>query len=862
MPAPSIQIDLPKFIPQQSIYSLQLTPSERFRARDYLQLEKLPDLGTSRSDDPELQRSEEMAREYRNRWVEEPSRFALLADPSHRRVCITVSAGTGKSKALEQLVVLRQAFDPNHLVILVHFGQLPNDPNEFLSFLVEEYQRVLEDLPPLVTGNLSPVDSVLPYIQSLARSGTLTIAVDGLDEVNVVDGKKKAYALRRFLRRYPKCCCCVAGRPYAIAEFYWRELLSADEECDDDASSVWEFWLVVSFTSQQMRQYLGEGRYKDLLLLQADIEFTPRVLEAFRTLPREALSRVRSVADVFWNSVDKSLRLDRDKPSSTVDCGIEHAEVLDFLSACAITLAMWQHDPTSLGDRKSGRVVSGQEPVRQLSGLTKFRELVFGRMRRIYGTDWPVEKKWSALLRMNSSHVEFGFFSLPEPDSLYWRNATDRDFFAALWMVRSSDEAERDWFATRQSSVVASQFEAIRLPELNEVWWFICGMPSEAFIERDDGYDELGRWLQTIAPLYSTDLPYRATELMYRCWPNLLHRAGFLKTRSWNEYELLEATTHAQTFCDPKRLPDQAERTSVRLLAAPKVNALRLIVEFLGQYPALRDSESDAAKICHEDLEDHWCECESSAGMVVRVGHSDESDNVERLKTLPQKYSLCAYQVTSRLYRLFDGEREWRYGAYHIYSADRERGVAIFLNWYDSMMFCIWCHGYLPSEWELEHASRAGCRSSNGRNAIWHWGDDETLIEKHARTEGRRVDTVKFRKHRPNLKRLYVTLFKLWRWARGKTDGYDTIGQFTPNRYGLYDTIGDVWHWCRNRYAEEEDAVDNQANRKTDDFVHRVLRGGRLNGIGFLVRCSYRYLSAPSVTREHYGCRVSRIHRT
>ena len=112
-----MQIDRPQFIPQQVIYSLQLTAQERFRARDFLQLEKLPDRGLRASDDPEFQHSEELAREFQNRWIAEPSRFELLADPSHRRVCITVSDGVGKSKAMEQLVVLRQAFDPNHLVI-------------------------------------------------------------------------------------------------------------------------------------------------------------------------------------------------------------------------------------------------------------------------------------------------------------------------------------------------------------------------------------------------------------------------------------------------------------------------------------------------------------------------------------------------------------------------------------------------------------------------------------------------------------------------------------------------------------------------------------------------------------------------
>ncbi len=92
------QINRPKFIPNQRIYSLGLTPEERFKAREYLQLEKLPDHGRRESDDSELRQIDEAADPYRNRWREEPSRFELLANPDHKRVCITVSAGWGNRK--------------------------------------------------------------------------------------------------------------------------------------------------------------------------------------------------------------------------------------------------------------------------------------------------------------------------------------------------------------------------------------------------------------------------------------------------------------------------------------------------------------------------------------------------------------------------------------------------------------------------------------------------------------------------------------------------------------------------------------------------------------------------------------------
>ena len=146
---------------------------------------------STRADDPELLQLDEAAQSYRNRWREESSRFELLADPAHKRVCITVSAGVGKSKAMEQLVALRHTFDPDHLVILVHFSQLPTKPKQFIPFLAEQFTSFLNKIPEDSWSHPLPeIPSPEDYIRSLLRTGKLTFATDGLDEVNVQDGKE------------------------------------------------------------------------------------------------------------------------------------------------------------------------------------------------------------------------------------------------------------------------------------------------------------------------------------------------------------------------------------------------------------------------------------------------------------------------------------------------------------------------------------------------------------------------------------------------------------------------------------------------------------------------------------------------
>jgi hypothetical protein len=799
------------FIHDQRIFTLELAPHEHASAHDYLQIERLPDLGRQDQQSP----FETDADRYRSRWKQAPSRSELLGDVSRRRVCITVGAGCGKSIAIEQLTIVRESLDSGHLGILVHFSSLPDHIDGYPEFMVEQFSFPLNNLSEHERSLLPGLESheIYTYVHSLLRTGRCTLAVDGLDEINTDLGKKKAAALRTFLSRYPAICCCVAGRPYAIQVHYWKELFSTRGK-DGDISSSWDFWLVGSFTQEQIQEYLGKTRYEELQQMQTDVEFTPRVLETFRTLRSDVLTQIRSVADVYWHSIDKSLRIDRNKIGQSPNTDLNHNEILDFLSACAITLVMWRHDPTSKGDLTANRVQQGQEPVNRIenTGLDRFQNLVFERMQQVYGRLWPVEEKWRCFQQLCLSYIEFQFF-MQDPNGLVWRNATERDFFAALWMLRSSSSEERKWLANRQSKVVLYDEDASRIPELHELWRFVCGMPDVAMIEREDGLEKLGRWMDLLRPVYEPGcVSYRATEIMFLSWPNLLLRAGFLKG-SWNEDDLLAATLEAQ-----EKFGGKDPAPSVEISDPEREKSLSIVESFLRQYPTLRDGGGIPAGTIAEDLENSWCDCRSQAGMMVRVGDRDMNDNPEHIERLSHAFSINAYQVTSRLYALFDGDHAARFCHYSEYNPD-EQGPVIYLTWYDAMMMCIWCHGYLPSEWEWEYASRAEQRNSDGTNAIYYWGNDRSLLIEHGWVSDNSGDRIHRIGQRPS--------------ARDPKNGF-----------GLYDTLGNVGEWTRSRYERGN--------------PRRVVRGGAFSNSAYIARCSFRNVYHPLDTDNSHGVRILR----
>ena len=66
-------------------------------------------------------------------WDEIEDREAFLVQNDVARLCVTVDAGIGKTKALEQIQYLRQTTEPGHLAILLESHELPLESDAFLG---------------------------------------------------------------------------------------------------------------------------------------------------------------------------------------------------------------------------------------------------------------------------------------------------------------------------------------------------------------------------------------------------------------------------------------------------------------------------------------------------------------------------------------------------------------------------------------------------------------------------------------------------------------------------------------------------------------------------------------------------------
>lgn len=131
-------------------------------------------------------------------------------------------------------------------------------------------------------------------------------------------------------------------------------------------------------------------------------------------------------------------------------------------------------------------------------------------------------------------------------------------------------------------------------------------------------------------------------------------------------------------------------------------------------------------------------------------------------------------------------------------------------------MFSVWCHSRLPSETELEAASR-GKVGNLDLNEHWRYGFEggEYILPQYASS-----DPVAVGVHWPT------------------------------TRHELYDMHGLSWGWCSNSGGEE--------NSHSSD-PKRVLRGGaRADEYGLITSCSAFLCLDADDSNFMAGCRVAR----
>jgi hypothetical protein len=728
----------------------------------------------------------------------------------------------GKSKALEQLCVVRPELCPEQTVLHYRFEDLPRKAEDFLSLTAPGSLILHADQIIAATAgqHASPIlrqptkEQLQNWLQGIARGGRLTLAVDALDEVSKEDGKVLAKSLADFLARFPRVHCVVAGRPYAICEDFWFPLFT---NRSGSRVSAWEFCRTGSLTRIQMERFLGGELLRQLepLLASTPDNFSnTRILEVLRTLKPDELKNLRSTADVYWHSIDRAMHMDRKKPGQIPQTELEIVEMLGIYAAIAFTSLQ---GTSGQQKKQAGNTAAANDraDATTLELNPQNTEIIRGRIARALHLGSPkdretlqqAKKTMTELLGLSEHFVEFLYFTVDEVQFLRWSNATYRDFFAALWLTRHADQDDLQWLQDRQSSA-----------EMRQVWQFLCGMPRGAL-------PKINRWIKIIQPLFETrnTLPNptpRPTELMALAWPQLLKWAGFLTKDDWTDADLQLATYHAQKDAE-KAWPQNAKDNSPEL----ELSCEGLVRRFLSEYIALRsgkDAEGHgtlAARICHEDLESQFRDCQSFAGKTSYAGDGESfgSGPVTQM-TLDAAFKLCAVPVTRRLYALFDANHAGQFGDYDTVSPS-PRCPAIYLSYWDSVMFSIWSHSRLPTEWEWEYAARGGKDQPGDAQPIWWWGNDRSQLVKYAWVDKN---------------------------SRGETHPVGEL-EANPDPYKLYDMLGNVWEWTSSLFSPGDPSS-----------VSLVVRGGSFLCDAILARCSARVVSDPSGSGVSTGCRVAR----
>jgi hypothetical protein len=752
----NIPQSLPLFIADQRLYVLKPPQGEEVSLKKALQLESLPEFGAINASHREWNRDDHPSRLWKaiDSVAERTQFLQQLAagnsqqssDPKRRLLCVTSSAGIGKSIALEQTVYLRSRLEA-HVVLRYHLGKFPRSLDAFWgrgSPIADEescfmrLNAVLKSSAGTNSGNHSIPKSYHSAIEAwLTRQmalGRVTLFVDGLDEVNKDDGVVRVQALRNLLDEHDQLHCMVAGRPYAIDQAFWNALFARSTgQGYEDPNSDWTFCCVGMYSSEQMAAAIGSSRMEHLQKLSQKFSLTPRTIEVLRGLTEDRFKQVETLSDVYWESIWPAFQTDvehQKKGLPALPEGISRYQF--FVYATALAMTMWLRGPTE------DTVQSIGEPL-----LMRLRTVPGWEQEKID----TLEKKRNQIRALNSGLIEFRFFEDSE-DRILWRSATLRNFFAALWLVRYSSQAERGEAAARIPKLFSWPKEKSIHPEFQELWTFLCGMSPSAMGPSKDRWGELVSRVFRPCP----DGP-RPTEMMAVAWP---------------------------------RLNKMAESTDL----PPCAISSKIMKDFLTEFVDLQKSSSTKS-IIDRDLRFSKVIPEEGKSLDVMVGHRDHAENQPRPITLKERYSVSIYPCTQALYRLFDPAHDKHFSEFfEILASDDPRRPVIGVTFWDAEMFAIWSGSRLLTEWEWEYACRAESKDSSGEFSKYYWPDDDqgVRLQEFAWTrESRTLQTQPVGSLQANAFGIHDMLGNVWEWT---SSHYDNRGFFRVMRGGSFFDSG------------------------------------------------------------------------
>jgi formylglycine-generating enzyme len=219
------------------------------------------------------------------------------------------------------------------------------------------------------------------------------------------------------------------------------------------------------------------------------------------------------------------------------------------------------------------------------------------------------------------------------------------------------------------------------------------------------------------------------------------------------------------------------------------------------------------------------------------------------------------------------GQTEVTVGAYQRFAAatGRQMGSApgfnagwanqnmpiVNVSWDESLVYCQWSGGRLPTEAEWEYAARAGSPEPRYglRDDIAWYGDNsgrqhldsDALWKKDEAARGNWI-----------VPRKTPRKADYFRQISENGNGAHEVGQKRANGLGLHDTIGNVWEWVND--WQEENYYQNSPSSDPQgptNGTSRVARGGAWYTTPGFVRVSVRTWNVPSLRNDSYGLRCA-----